>query len=363
MSTFLRSSLALILWASGLSAAGSVSQSCTPIGLSGFWVVAFNWTGDSITGSVPVTPVSGCPQLQGYVFAALESAPGTPAPTNGYSLKVLDSSGTDILGGSGTASSTAPQLWTIITSAPPVNGTFSLSITGNSVASAHGSVNVYLSVIPPVPTSSSGSGITSLTGDGTASGPGAAALILATVNSGPGACGDSTHVCAITTNAKGLVTAQSAVAISGSGGSVTWKAVGSTVIAGSTFNIIPLDGATITTANNPAGTFELQIGPDFTKVPFKVNSGTATLGTSAIASTACATVVTVAAIGTLTTDVVNWSLNGDISAITGYAPATTGGLAVYVYPSANAINVKVCNPTSSSITPGSAITLNWMSQR
>ena len=41
---------------------------------------------------------------------------------------------------------------------------------------------------------------------------------MATVNSGPGACGDATHVCQVTTNAKGLVTAQSAVAISGSGG-------------------------------------------------------------------------------------------------------------------------------------------------
>ena len=41
---------------------------------------------------------------------------------------------------------------------------------------------------------------------------------LATVNSGSGACGDSTHVCAVTTNAKGLVTSQSAVAISGGSG-------------------------------------------------------------------------------------------------------------------------------------------------
>jgi len=40
---------------------------------------------------------------------------------------------------------------------------------------------------------------------------------LATVNSGPGSCGDATHVCEITTNGKGLVTTQSAVAITGSG--------------------------------------------------------------------------------------------------------------------------------------------------
>lgn len=60
-----------------------------------------------------------------------------------------------------------------------------------------------------------GSGITALTGDGTATGPGSAALTLATVNSAPGTCGDSTHVCQITTNGKGLTTSQTAVAISG----------------------------------------------------------------------------------------------------------------------------------------------------
>ena len=41
------------------------------------------------------------------------------------------------------------------------------------------------------------------------------ALTLATVNSGSGACGDATHVCAITTNAKGLTTAQTATSITG----------------------------------------------------------------------------------------------------------------------------------------------------
>jgi hypothetical protein len=54
-----------------------------------------------------------------------------------------------------------------------------------------------------------------LSGDATTSGSNA--VTLATVNSGSGACGDATHVCAITTNAKGLVTAQTATAISGGG--------------------------------------------------------------------------------------------------------------------------------------------------
>lgn len=60
-----------------------------------------------------------------------------------------------------------------------------------------------------------GSAITSLTGDVTGTGPGATATVLATVNSSPGACGDATHVCVATINAKGLVTAQTLVAITG----------------------------------------------------------------------------------------------------------------------------------------------------
>ena len=67
---------------------------------------------------------------------------------------------------------------------------------------------------------SGGSAITALTGDGTATGPGSSSFILATVNSGPGTCGDGTHVCQVTTNGKGLVTGQSAVLITGGGSGV-----------------------------------------------------------------------------------------------------------------------------------------------
>jgi LVIVD repeat-containing protein len=55
--------------------------------------------------------------------------------------------------------------------------------------------------------------ITSINGDGAASGPGSAALTLSTVNSSPGPCGDAMHVCVITTDGKGRVTLQSATAI------------------------------------------------------------------------------------------------------------------------------------------------------
>jgi hypothetical protein len=89
-----------------------------------------------------------------------------------------------------------------------------------------------------------------------------------------------------------------------------------------------------------------------------IASGTAALGTGSIASGACATAVTATATGVVTTDVINWTPNGDITAVTGYAPTVTGGLAIYPYPSANAVNFKVCNYSAAAITPGAA-TLNW----
>jgi hypothetical protein len=94
----------------------------------------------------------------------------------------------------------------------------------------------------------------------------------------------------------------------------------------------------------------------------RIFTGTATLGTSSINSGACATVVTVGATGTLTTDIISFTPNADITAVTGYAPVTAGGLAIYPYPTADNANFKVCNPTSSSITPG-AVTLNFMVTR
>lgn len=89
-----------------------------------------------------------------------------------------------------------------------------------------------------------------------------------------------------------------------------------------------------------------------------VASGTSALGTSAIGSAACATAVTTSATNTATTDVIWWGFNGDPTGVTGYAPLVAGMLTIIAYPSANNVNYKVCNNTSSSITPG-AITLNW----
>lgn len=89
-----------------------------------------------------------------------------------------------------------------------------------------------------------------------------------------------------------------------------------------------------------------------------VASGTKALDTDAIASTACDTLATTTATGAASTDVLIITPNADITAVTGYAPVTTGGLQVFYWLTANTINWKICNPTSSSITPG-AVTLNY----
>jgi hypothetical protein len=89
-----------------------------------------------------------------------------------------------------------------------------------------------------------------------------------------------------------------------------------------------------------------------------IASGTSALGTGAISSATCATVVTTTATNAATTDVIWWGFNGDPTGVTGYAAATAGMLTIIAYPSSGNVNFKVCNNTAGSITPG-AITLNW----
>lgn len=134
---------------------------------------------------------------------------------------------------------------------------------------------------------------------------------------------------------------------------VTAPATGSTLAVA--------DGKTLTASNTltftGTDTSSVAFGTGGT-VGYTIASGTSALATAAIGSGACASVVTTTATGTASTDAIEWSFNVDVSAVTGYAPVTTGALIVYRYPTANNVNWKVCNPTSSSITPGAA-TINW----
>jgi hypothetical protein len=93
-----------------------------------------------------------------------------------------------------------------------------------------------------------------------------------------------------------------------------------------------------------------------------IASGAKALATGAISSATCTAAQTATATGTLTTDVVDASFNGDPTAVTGYVPLTSGMLTIIAYPAADTVNFKVCNNTGSSISPG-AITLNWAVRR
>lgn len=94
-----------------------------------------------------------------------------------------------------------------------------------------------------------------------------------------------------------------------------------------------------------------------------IANGTSAMGTSAITSGSCATVVTTSATNALTSDTYNVGFSSDPTAITGYGASATGAvLTIYPYLTANNINFKVCNNTSASITP-SALTLTWSVHR
>jgi hypothetical protein len=79
----------------------------------------------------------------------------------------------------------------------------------------------------------SGSAITSLTGDGTATGPGGAVFTLATVNSNVGTFGSSTSIPVFTVNAKGLITAASGVDVVAPAGTLTGSTLASNVLSSS----------------------------------------------------------------------------------------------------------------------------------
>lgn len=132
----------------------------------------------------------------------------------------------------------------------------------------------------------------------------------------------------------------------------------------------PATSATLTIANGKTFTASNSItiaGTDSTTMTFPsvsatitrtVASGAKALATSSISSAACSSAQTDTATGTLTTDAIVASFNGDPTAVTGYVPLTTGMLTIIAYPTADTVNFKVCNNTASSITPG-AITINW----
>ena len=143
-----RIALFLMFCASGF-AAGTVTVKLAQLGgpLASPFVLTYSWTGDASTGSVPGKASSILvqqAQLQGYLIYQVTVTPGSTSPTAGYAITLKTDPGVDVLGGA--ASSLSATVAANFLVNPPVvlNGDLTMAVTGNSVASATGTVDVYL---------------------------------------------------------------------------------------------------------------------------------------------------------------------------------------------------------------------------
>jgi hypothetical protein len=83
---------------------------------------------------------------------------------------------------------------------------------------------------------------------------------------------------------------------------------------------------------------------------------TATVGTTTINANTCTSTTTVTMTGVATSSVFDFTPTTDTSGVTGWG--STGGLVIVAWPTANTLNYKVCNQTTSNITPGASVTFN-----
>jgi hypothetical protein len=94
-------------------------------------------------------------------------------------------------------------------------------------------------------------------------------------------------------------------------------------------------------------------------LPQVVSMGQLALGAKAILPGACAATVTAVATHATTGSVIHWSYASDTNGVAGYEGSSAGAIVkVDAFPTANAVNFRVCNNTASSITPGT-MSVNW----
>ena len=151
------------------------------------------------TGAAPTVSNSGSSSAAIFNFgipAGATGATGATGPTGA-------TGSTGATGPAGATGATGPAGPNTVSNSTTTTYTCALGGNGTDVVCA--TVAQITALLPP------------FSGDATTS-AGGSVLTLATVNTAPGQCGDATHVCQITTNGKGLTTAQAAVAITGGSG-------------------------------------------------------------------------------------------------------------------------------------------------
>lgn len=222
-----------------------------------------------VTGALPIANGGTGQTSANPAFNAL-----APAQTSN-SGKFLTTDGTDtswatVSGGSGTVTSVSVVsanglAGSVATATTTPAITLSTTITGllkgNGTAISAASAGTDYQA--------AGNYITALTGDATASGPGSAALTLATVNSNVGSFGSSTAIPSFTVNAKGLVTAASTNVVIAPAGTLTGTTLASNVVTSSLTSVGTIasgtwNGTTVDVAHGGTGTTSFTTG----SVPF-----------------------------------------------------------------------------------------------
>ena len=147
--------LAILTLGGDAWAAGSVSQAINRYPNANLRTVVLSWTGDAANGTVPSTATIDAitTEISGWYVYAVETDPGSVAPTTLYDIVINDASGFDIAGGqlanrSATATERViPKLdaTASLYGGVLVDSALTLVITGQSVVSATGTVKLMLS--------------------------------------------------------------------------------------------------------------------------------------------------------------------------------------------------------------------------
>jgi len=141
--------LTFMLVTSYALAAGSVTTTkFIPDRSKGYATVTIAWTGDASDGTVPST-VLDLRELYGYVLIKMDVTTGTTQPTALYDITISNSIG-DITGGALTnllAAGAQPNISPLSKGGQeifiPITSNYTFALSGNSVASATGTVILY----------------------------------------------------------------------------------------------------------------------------------------------------------------------------------------------------------------------------
>lgn len=135
----------LLIAQSSLWAAGTITQTHNTTG--NIRKVTFTCTADAADGSFPATVVAA--KFEGRLIA-LETDPGSTAPTDNYDIAITNGAGSDVLQGLGanrdTANTETAQIVVSGTSLRPTvdeSDTLTLAITNNAVNSATIVITLY----------------------------------------------------------------------------------------------------------------------------------------------------------------------------------------------------------------------------